>query len=480
MKGDFTRDTFVATKHYTGVLLQQGRVQLDADWNEQSSIARYRMRRLAADVIGPHGGPAAELGFGLTDDENVIATLADRYGRPLDGARADALRERLRNSDFLIGTGRYYVDGLMCENDEPLSYGQQPGYPFDADTDLFSLRRVTKFLLYLDVWERHATMLDDDSIREVALDGPDTATRSQLVWQVKVLRPRDGQKQVDESDLASATARAWSGLRARAKVPPDTTEDCTIDPEAAYRGAENQLYRVEIHRGGPGRADDPAAADGATFVWSRENGSVIFDVVTIEESPADKTISVALASLGRDESLGLAVGDWVEIVDEPTVLRELGGQLRRVHAIRPDDLTVVLDGVLDVDLDLSGPVILRRWDHGSTVAADNALAVIESDLTAPRWLPLEDGVEVMFETESIPGVPNDYRVGDFWLIPARVATGDVEWPQQEPAGAQPVPAAMPPRGVQHVYAPLAQASMSAAGALTIGADFRKRFAGIAV
>ena len=38
MKGDFTRFSFDPAKHYSGVRMQQGRVQLDADWNEQQSI----------------------------------------------------------------------------------------------------------------------------------------------------------------------------------------------------------------------------------------------------------------------------------------------------------------------------------------------------------------------------------------------------------------------------------------------------------
>ena len=38
MKGDFTRDTFKKEKHYSGVRMQQGRVQVDADWNEQVDI----------------------------------------------------------------------------------------------------------------------------------------------------------------------------------------------------------------------------------------------------------------------------------------------------------------------------------------------------------------------------------------------------------------------------------------------------------
>ena len=34
MKGDFSKDTFDAKKHFHEVLMQQGRVLLDSDWNE--------------------------------------------------------------------------------------------------------------------------------------------------------------------------------------------------------------------------------------------------------------------------------------------------------------------------------------------------------------------------------------------------------------------------------------------------------------
>ena len=43
-----------------------------------------------------------------------------------------------------------------------------------------------KYVVYLDVWERHITALEDDSIREKALGRPDTATRTQVIWQVKI------------------------------------------------------------------------------------------------------------------------------------------------------------------------------------------------------------------------------------------------------------------------------------------------------
>src|SRR5918998_1661804 len=35
MRGDFSRRTFKASRHYSSVRLQQGRVLVDADWHEQ-------------------------------------------------------------------------------------------------------------------------------------------------------------------------------------------------------------------------------------------------------------------------------------------------------------------------------------------------------------------------------------------------------------------------------------------------------------
>ena len=65
MKGDFSRDTFDPTKGFSRVLMQQGRVQLDADWNEQAAILLHYLRTLAADLIGPCAGPKATRSTGL-------------------------------------------------------------------------------------------------------------------------------------------------------------------------------------------------------------------------------------------------------------------------------------------------------------------------------------------------------------------------------------------------------------------------------
>ena len=79
MKGDFSRDTFDPTKDFSRVLMQQGRVQLDADWNEQAAILLHYLRTLAADLIGPCAGPEGdevygfEIGKATTDGKPDLA-----------------------------------------------------------------------------------------------------------------------------------------------------------------------------------------------------------------------------------------------------------------------------------------------------------------------------------------------------------------------------------------------------------------------
>ena len=91
MKGDFTRVTFEPQKRYTSVRMQQGRVQLDADWNEQADIQAYLERTEAVDVIGEAGAPKGAGNFS-------IAVTGD-------------------GADLAIGPGRFYVEGMLCELD---------------------------------------------------------------------------------------------------------------------------------------------------------------------------------------------------------------------------------------------------------------------------------------------------------------------------------------------------------------------------
>jgi Family of unknown function (DUF6519) len=157
VKGDFTRLTFDPEKEYTGVLQQQGRVQLDADWNEQVEISAHRDRIVAADVIGPCGAPERGGGFAVSCTEGA---------------------------DLRLSPGRLYVGGTLCVLGAETTYFQQPHLPSAAPISPHDGRTD---LVYLDVWQRHITAIEDPDIREPALGGTDTATRLKTVWQARVL-----------------------------------------------------------------------------------------------------------------------------------------------------------------------------------------------------------------------------------------------------------------------------------------------------
>lgn len=107
MRGDFTRLTFDPNRHYSSVRMQQGRVQLDADWNEQIDIGLHHNRNLAKDVIGTCGAPNHNPGFALIFDPTELKQL---------GFTEKEIRQK---NDFIISKGSYYVDGILCENEKP-------------------------------------------------------------------------------------------------------------------------------------------------------------------------------------------------------------------------------------------------------------------------------------------------------------------------------------------------------------------------
>jgi len=437
MPADISRDTFRPRRHYSGVIMQQGRVQVDADWNEQRDIAAHYLRRLAADVIGPHGGTAGA--FALTE-------LTDAKNTPVP-------------FDVAIGAGHYYVDGILCENVRPTvpcSYLHQPDYPVPQ---IRELKDNHKYVFYLDVWERTVVSLQDDEIREVALGGPDTAARVAVVWQVKVLDiTNDTKFQTTFTDVEASQyvhdklpTLGTGRLRVRAAQPDESDQPCTVSPASRFTGLENQLYRVEIHH--------PGTAGQATFKWSRDNGSVVFGVSHVTDE------TVVLEDLGRDARLTLTNDNWVEFVDDRAIQLHRTEPLLQVMDIDTADSLVRLSGP-PPGLDHTGHPLLRRWDHRLPTGAqhgDGALPVREGE-----WLDLEAGVEIYFDHNG------SYETGDYWEIPARTATGDVDWP-----GPVDQPAALQPRGIRHHYAPLGLVTVGAGGSITVDKEYRREIAPVA-
>jgi Family of unknown function (DUF6519) len=435
MKGDFSRKTFRREKHYSKVNIQQGRVSVDADWNEQNDIVHHFERTAVRDAFGQSGAPVANPGFKI---------------EPTD------------STSYWIRSGRYYVDGILIENEVDVEAAEQPDLRLNNDGTSLALPPTGAFgtyLVYLDVWERHITELDDLNIKESALGEPDTATRNKIVWQVKLfpvyLRSEERGMVVERTTITCQTqfpkwesykAASTGTLQARTNPKIDDIDECKIPPEAGYRRLENQLYRVEVHK--PGGIDN-----GATFKWQRDNGTIVVQATNITE----KTITVT--GIGKDKLLGFNSQQWVEIIDDRHELLNLPGTLAKINVISETEFAVVDgttkgDSLTNDNFPQNYNPKVRRWDSFSRDLGGEMPITIPS--TNEGYIPLEDGVEVkFFDGGSSEGGRDEgsiaYRTGDYWLIPARTLNGDIEWLRDD----SDLPLAMPADGIEHHYARLA-------------------------
>lgn len=129
----------------------------------------------------------------------------------------------------------------------------------------------------------------------------------------------------------------------------------------SYAGVGNQLYRVEIHRGGAAvvKGGTPTPAN-ATFKWSRDNAVVTFPIAKkATEQPAGQ-LALVLTHAGRDERFGLRPGDGVEYPDDVVTLGPPAADapLYRVADIDPFEPTQV---TLDPPDDTPVPAAPSDW-----------------------------------------------------------------------------------------------------------------------
>ena len=459
MKGDFSRFGFGSGRGFSRVLVQQGRMSVDADANEQQFINLAALRAFAADLVGRHGGAG---------DAFKLAAV-NKGGR----------------TQLMIAPGRYYIDGWMAQNWSDAGYLDSPGegnarvvgQPFYPAAPPLT---QGSYLAYLELWERSvsAAELDrlgrpnaPDALREVGLGGPDTAARAQLVWQVRLedaqALPKDGGGKVDLSNLDAVIEvllPQQNGLLSAqtAQAPIESDDPCEVPPRSRYRGVENQLYRIEVAHAGK--------AGSATFVWSRENGAVAF--------PLDNVAGpkLKLADVWRDDRFTIGVSDIVEVVSDASGLGA-EPEFFRVEDYQPDSATLTLSGTPAAQTGGAlRPLVVRRWDHGRKrkagdgspkMTADNTLLIEEG-----KPLTIEQGITVQFDAPAAG--ENVYRSGDYWLIPARSAIGDILWPATD-AG----PTKLPPQGIERHIAPLALVDVGAGGAPSVTKDVRNVFGPIA-
>jgi hypothetical protein len=423
MSGDYSRRTFNPLKDYSGVHMQQGRVQLDADWNEQQQIDDRRSRVQTVDTMGRAVVPRSTVdGF--------------RIQLPGDGR-------------MLIHPGRMYVDGLLADNHgsqlrfdgaleemagtQPVEYGEQPYFP-EAET-VAPLPAGGPHLVYLRAWRRELTHLHEPDLVEKAL-GVDTTTRMQTAWQVRVLELSAAAvptctDQLDAWDTLSAPS---AGRLTTDSVPADDdTNPCAIPISHGYRGLENRLYRVEVHKGGD--------LDSATFKWARDNASVETAVTHIDGT------QITVVQSQWDQFRRFEIGNWVEISDDGREFSGHSGEMRRIEDINYDKNSITLSSGLPAgDFPTSGPdhtvdperhTRVKRWDQTPELASGGVLTITGDPIV------LELGVRIQFSLDAAMA-DGEFKTGDYWVFHARTVDGSVELLD-----------AAPPHGIHYHYARLA-------------------------
>src|SRR5262252_3360146 len=439
--------------------MQQGRVQLDADWNEWLAELMRRMQAGTLDILGRAVYPA-------TTPYAFQIAVSSPGGK----------------NTLTIGPGRMYVDGLLAENHgdpaavqwdpalgemsntpQPppatetgaIDYTQQPYMP--AGTTLPPGNGP--FLAFLDVWIRPITYLQDSDLIDKAV-GVDSTGRLQTAWQVRLKDLSNDPGASCNSPITDWPPAPSAGLLSTGTTPLAPSGPCCLTTGSAYTGLENQFYRVEIHQpGAPEASAVPPTVPptGATFKWSRDNGSVITGVTIISNvtnSAGNPASQLTVLSLGRDQVLGFAPGHWIEILDDSLELGQTHGELHQIDTIDFAAKTITLQTTLSgFPAGTTDPKVhtrIRRWDQAGKVYEQDGTTVWwdidaqgQADIPVPpagTSLILEDGITVSFDLNASGG---SFLVGDFWTFAARTADGSVE--KLDKAA---------PRGIHHHYARL--------------------------
>ena len=442
MKGDFTRSTFRPQNGYTSVRMQQGRLQVDADWNEQADIMAYLYQSQALDMLGVAAAPR-------TAEQSPQADVFENF-RLKPVAAGDELnvapgsgRRIAPGEDLKIAPGHIYIDGVLCELSETVTYLNQPYY---ADGKVVDLRDGKDlYLAYLDVWQRHITALDAPQIREIALASvPDTTTRLKTIWQVKLLALEE------KSEGISLSLNA---AKEKLKQPQKGQLQLRIDPSrqqnnlANEQSVGNALYRVEIH--------DSGAQGTATFKWSNNNGIVVSQILQVLGGN-----TLVIDQQARDDAYKFSANDWVEIIDTAHELRGEPGLLVKLTD-KTTDGKLVFDPATTISVESNHPVTLedfkgasnqnifkvRRWEGIISGPTRNIIQTTNS-----RWIDLDDSaLQVSFPKPE--NLDTAYATGDYWLIPMRFGI-----PYLEGLNINTDPKTVltiSPEGIDHSYAPLA-------------------------
>ena len=431
MAGDRARVSYDPSRKWRGLVAQQGRVTVEADWNEAAAIDHERDRMQALDVVGPVGTP--DHGYSVT------AVPA--------GAAAPAIP-----GDLTIGPGTLYLGGERLDLDSAVSYAAQPDW-LDHSTDpLWAAPAVpaapgtSNELVYLLASEQEVSAVEDPALADVALGGPDTMQRERIL-----------QRFVRQPAQAPACGDAWSALvgslagdglgfdaasmrvesAARLQVSfsnaPAAPGPCQPVATGGYLGAENQMIRVMVTSGGAG---------APTIVWAFDDASFLYRVQAATYDSGSGNTTITLASAPVDSYHYPLAGQAVELLRDAVQLTEDDYIASATGFVAP--LAASYDPA-SMQLVISGQ---PPGDYLSAATQQLYLRVWQSTTAAPAGQATELGATGVAVTLTLSS-GSSFHAGDFWRFAVRPVQPATIYP------ARYLDAPQPPDGPRVLACPLA-------------------------
>lgn len=428
---DISRLSFDSLKHYSSVRMQQGRIIIDDDWNENERIENEDRRRARVEIVGPSGSPD-------------------------QGFRIDNLRWDSGFIDFDILDGSFYIGGLRLEIDQKETYRLQKDW-LQQMHDLHPDPGSERFdLVYLEAWQQPVGAVEDNELFEVALGGPDTSMRIRNMRRVRLKKDvqTDNCNEAWQKLVEDWKVNKKGTLNKENERVPDASlqvtfaeggnpdDLCTPLAAGGYLGAENQAIRVQI-------------VDQAHLTWGFDNAAPLYRVSVNATGE-----TVILKTDPKDQAHWPLAGQTVEILPWSAVLSlpkgekiaEIKGHLSKVKSsYNPDtgELTLATPVLADFGKEwtlrsdagaLEEPLFnfyMRIWNRGS-------------DQTSPDEIPFAVGTPLPLGNTGleITITGDDHVSGDYWIIAARPETPNkvVPWKLEE---------GLSPHGIRRFYAPLA-------------------------
>ncbi|MCA9624589.1 MAG: hypothetical protein KC731_36445, partial [Myxococcales bacterium] len=399
--GDISRRLDQRAKRYDRVVLQQGRLLTDDDFNASDELAAERARGAQVAIVGASGSP--DTGFAIDDPRITGGEI-----------------------DFALKAGHMFVGGHLLSLSEDATYAAQPDWLRQPPAERAAPTTLRHDFAYLDVSEQGVAAVEDEELREVALGGPDTTSRVRLMWQAR-LRQNVGATDCHDAwdalihdlrdagwELDPATGELLPSARLQVGFDESGSGGDLCDPAVAggYLGAENQTVRVMLT--GPDR-----------MTWAFDNAEPVYRALVIERE-SDGRWSFELKTQPPDEERWPIAGELAEVLPvaahldngEP-IKSPLGHFTRVATSWDPATSRVILEPspALDTALTAGDELFLRIWRR-------DALGTMQGEITFTPGTPVPLGA-----TGARVTVSGDHRAaGVYWTFSLRPKTRDVVVP----------------------------------------------------